>query len=129
MKKYRNPRRRMILTKNKASRLTFPKPPISVNVQNSRSPFTNIIKHRNLSNLIKRQPIIKYGANMVQILPEQLGPRSWCSGKAQGSSSSLFSPPCSSSEIPASKYASLCFNVRKTKITVLQSANSREKKF
>ena len=42
---------------------------------------------------------------------------------------SLFSPSCSSSEIPASKYASLCFNVRKTKITVLQGANSREKKF
>ena len=130
MKKYRNPRRRMILTKNKASRLTFPKPPNSVNVQNSRSPLCRtMIKRRNLNNQIKRQSIIKYGANMVQILPEQLGPRSWCSGKAQGSNSSLFSPSCSSSQIPASKYASLCFNVRKTKITVLQSANSREKKF
>ena len=38
-KKYRNPRTRMILTKNKASCLTFPKPPISLNVQNSKSPW------------------------------------------------------------------------------------------
>ena len=66
MKKYRNPRRRMILTKNKASRLTFPKPPISVNAQNSRSPLCGtMIKRRNLNNQIKRHPVVKYGANLT----------------------------------------------------------------
>ena len=36
MKKYRNPRRRMILPENKATRLTFPKPSSSVKAQKSR---------------------------------------------------------------------------------------------
>ena len=37
MKKYRNPRSRMILPVNKATRLTFPKPSSSTNAQKSRS--------------------------------------------------------------------------------------------
>ena len=36
MKKYRNPRRRMILPQNKVTLLTFPKPSSSVKAQNSR---------------------------------------------------------------------------------------------
>ena len=73
----------------------------------------------------KRRATVKYGA----ILPDHLGPKSWSSGKAQGSNSSSFSASLSSSGIPASKYASSCFYVRKTKITFYKALTRGKSNF
>ena len=51
MKKYKNPRRRMILPQNKATRLTFPKPSSSVKAQKSRCYLVQTMLNAGISTI------------------------------------------------------------------------------
>ena len=84
------------MPENKATHFTLPKPSSSQNAQKSGSYLVQTKLNRGISTIRrKKQPTIKHTAT----LPDHLGPKSWTSGKSQGSNSS---PSLASRRIPAS---------------------------
>ena len=90
MNMYRRPRRRMTFPAERATRRNFPQPSSSVGAK--RKLVVNAGKSS------KQRKIRQNDAKKIkrdENLPDHFGPRSWSSGKAHGSNSSLFSSPSS----------------------------------